>query len=277
MISIKLRYFYNVFREMINLLEMNKQLTIEMTKRELTDQYSGQILGWFWTIGHPLFLMLVYVIVFGYVFQLRIGGTQELPMNYTVYLLSGLIPWMGLQLSMTKSATAITSNANLVKQVVFPVEILPVKVVLSSIANQCISLVLLIAYVLVSYRTLPWTYVMLPSLVLLQTLGMIGLAYIFSAIGAYFRDLKDFIQLFSVAGMYLMPIFYLPEWVPKILRPFLYFNPVSYMAWCYQDALYFGRIEHPISWVVFIVMTLGLFFSGYIIFQKTKVMFGNVL
>ena len=47
-----------------------------------------------------------------------------------------------------------------------------------------------------------------------------------------------------------MPMFYLPEVVPAVCRPLLYVNPFSYLVWCYQDAVYFGRFEHPWAWPV---------------------------
>lgn len=269
--------YFSASKELVLLLTRHRQLTWEMTKREVTDQYLGQFLGWLWAVGHPVFLMCVYVVIFEYVFKLRIGGTQELPMGYTVYLLAGLVPWMGLQTVLGKSAVAITANANLVKQVVFPIEILPVKVVFSSVMTQGIGMLLLLGYIMVVYKTLMLSLLLLPVLLALQIIGMIGVAYVFSAVGVYFRDLKDFVQLFCIAGLYLMPVFYLPDWVPQTLRPLLYINPISYMVWCYQDVFYFGRIEHPIAWIVFTILSFGALWGGYAVFRKVKIFFGNVL
>ncbi len=265
------------FRELISLLTRHRQLTLEMSKREITDRYLGQILGTFWAIGHPLVLMGVYVFIFAFVFKIKIGGTHELPLDYTTYLLSGLIPWMCFQESMMKGSMSITGNANLVKQVVFPIEILPVKGVLSSLMTMFISLCILVVYVLVTNHSLHWTYVLIPLLIFFQSLLMIGVCYIISSIGVYLRDVKDFVQVFSFMGMYLLPIFYLPTFVPKIFRPFLYLNPFSYLIWCYQDVLYYGRFDHWWAWYVFSFMSLGVFYGGYCIFRKLKTMFGNVL
>jgi lipopolysaccharide transport system permease protein len=207
----------------------------------------------------------------------RVGGTHDLPLDYMTYLLSGLIPWLSFQESMSKAATAITGNANLVKQVVFPIEILPVKGVLSSFITQIIFTVLLIIYVLFSHGSLLWTYVFIPVLFFFQILAMIGVAYILAAIGAYFRDLKDFVQVFSIVGLYLMPLFYLPAMVPSLFKPILYLNPFSYLIWCYQDIFFFGRFEHPWAWGIFIISSLMIFLLGYQLFRKLKVMFGNVL
>lgn len=248
-----------------------------MSKREIGERYAGQVLGTLWTIGHPLILMAIYVFIFGYVFRLRVGRTRELPLDYTVYLLSGLIPWMSFQELMSKGATVITSNANLVKQVVFPIEVLPVKTVIVSFLSQIVSISILIVYVLIQHGKLPWTYALLPVLFFFQFLAMTGVAYLFSAVGAYFRDLKDFVQVFCIAGMYIMPMFYLPEWVPGALRPILYLNPFSYLIWCYQDVCYFGRLEHPWAWGVFLFLSVTVFYGGYRLFRRLKMMFGNVL
>lgn len=268
---------FQAFRELILLLTKHRQLTIEMSKREITDRYLGQVFGAFWAIGHPLVLMGVYIFIFVVVFKVKIGGTREMPLDYTTYLLSGLIPWMGFQESMNKGSTVIISNASLVKQVVFPIEILPVKGVIASLISMVISLVLLVLYVLATNRSLPWTYILIPLLVFLQALAMIGLSYVLSSVGAFLRDIKDFVQVFSIVGLYLMPIFYLPKFVPAVFRPILYINPFSYLIWCYQDALYYGRFEHWWAWLVFPVLSIGMFYGGYRVFRKLKVILGNVL
>jgi lipopolysaccharide transport system permease protein len=268
---------YSAFRELVALLTRHRQLTWEMTRREVRDRYAGQVLGAFWAVGHPLVLMGIYVFVFAYVFQVRIGGTRELPLDYTTYLLCGLVPWMSFQEAIAKATTAIVGSANLVKQVVFPIEVLPVKGVLASFATQLVATGAMIGYVLWSHHSLPWTYLLLPVLFFFQGLAMIGVAYLLSSVGAYFRDLKDFVQVFCVAGMYIMPIFYLPQMVPEVFRPLLYLNPFSYMAWCYQDACYFGRFQHLWAWPVFLIGSTATFYLGYRVFRKLKICFGSVL
>lgn len=278
-----MRYFLSfdlhirAFREVLRLVIMYKSLTWEMTKSEVTDRYRGQILGWFWAILHPLILIGVYIFIFVVIFKIRIGGTREMPLDYTTYLLSGLIPWLTVQEVMSKAGTAITSNANLVKQVVFPIEILPIKSILASLITQGIFLSILIMYVLATNHSLPFTYIFLPLLVFIQMIGMAGISFTLSAIGVYFKDVKDFVQMFTLIGIYLLPIFYLPEQVPEQFRLLLFINPFSYMVWCYQDVLYLGRFDHPWAWVAFIVMSHFSFTFGYNLFRKLKIMFGNVL
>jgi lipopolysaccharide transport system permease protein len=265
------------FLELIALFKRRGRLIYELTKREIGERYSGQVFGAFWAIGHPLLLTLVYIFIFGFVFRARTGGTIDMPLDYTAYILSGIIPWLVFQESLSKASTVIIANANVVKQVIFPLEVLPVKSVLATIVTEIIFLFLLLIYTLLTSRTLPWTYVFLPILVLFQALAMIGMSYLFSSIGAYFRDLKDFVQAFLSIAFFILPILYLPESIPAAVRPVLYLNPLSYMIWCYQDILYFGRFAHPWAWAVFLPGSVFVFIFGFRIFRKLKTMFGNAL
>jgi lipopolysaccharide transport system permease protein len=265
------------FTELTRVFRTRARLIYELTRREIGERYSGQVLGVFWAIGHPLMLTLVYVFVFGFVFRARVGGTLDTPLDYTSYLLAGIIPWLVFQESMNKASTVFIQNANTVKQVIFPIEVFPIKSVLATLVTELVFLVLLAAYSLITGRGLAWTYVLLPVLIVFQVLGMIGISYLFSSVGVFFRDLKEIVQVFLSVAFFILPILYLPESVPGAIRPILYLNPLSYMIWCYQDALYFGAFAHPWAWLVFGSGSVFVFVLGYRIFRRLKVMFGNVL
>lgn len=272
-----LRGHFPAFFELIKLLTAHRELMFELARRDISDRYVGQALGMFWALLHPLFLMGLYVFVFAFVFKVKMGDSLDMPLDYTAYILSGLIPWMAFQESMSKSCSAISSNASLVKQVVFPIEVLPAKGVLASFLPQLISTAVLILYVLTTTHHLPATYFLIPILLVMQFMAMMGVSYLLSAIGVYFKDVKDFVQLFGAVGMYAMPIFYLPGWVPAIFKPILYINPFSYLVWTYQDALYFGEFRHPEAWVINFSLSFIAFTVGYRLFRKVKPSFGGAL
>lgn len=230
-----------------------------------------------WAVLHPLFLMVLYVFVFSVVFKSRLNMPLDYPVDYTVYVLGGLIPWLACQEVLSRSAVAITSSANLVKQVVFPLEILPTRVVLSAMWPQLVCTALLILYTLFLIKALPLTYVLLPVLLIFQFLGLLGIAFLFSAGGVFFRDLKDIVQMINMALIFVSPILYLPDMVPPHLQFILWLNPVTYMIWCFQDVCVFARIMHPVAWVVFPAMSLVSLYVGNKFFRKAKHFFGNVL
>ena len=269
--------YVQALRELAAMLTRKRALTIAMARRELTAEHSAHAFGSFWGVAQPLFLILLYAFIFGVVFKQKVGGTFELPLNFTIYMLSGLVPWLAFQVSMVKSASVISGNANLVKQVVFELEILPVAGALAACVPLAIGLAFVMLYTLADYGTLPVTYLLLPVVVVLQVLAMAGVAFIASALGAFFRDIREIITMFALAAIFIMPIVYLPDNVPGPFQPVLWANPFTYMVWCYQDVLYFGRIEHPYAWLVFAAWSLFAFAGGYRLFRKVKPYFGNVL
>ena len=202
-------------QEAIRLFYKHRRLTWEMAKSELSERYSGQVLGAFWSVIHPLLQIGLYVFIFAFVFRATLGNALSFPRDYATYILAGLVPWISLQDSLNKATTAIHANVSLVRQVVFPIEILPVKGVVVTAISQVISLSLVTVYVIARNQSLPWTYILLPVLVVMQLAVMTGFSLALSAAGAYFRDLKDIVQVLALASMYVSPVFYLPESVPR--------------------------------------------------------------
>ena len=271
------RPYASAFRELVALLRRRRRLTYEMARRELSSEHSGKRLGMFWGLFQPLFLLMVYAFIYGVVFKAKIGGTYALPRNFTIYLLAGLVPWFAFQLAMAKATTVITANSSLVKQVVFDLDVLPV----ASTVTACLSLTIGVAFVtlftLATYGALPATYLLLPVLLIVWGLAVIGVAYVLAALGTFVRDVRDLVQLSGVVLIFLMPIVFLPTSVPKAFEPLFAVNPFTYMVFCFQDVLYFGRLEHPASWVVFPLWSLVVFVGGYRLFRRSRPLFANVL
>jgi len=269
--------YARAYRELLGILRRHARLLLLLTRREIVEPHAGQLLGAFWVIGHPLFLLAVYTAIFNLIFRAHIGGSVELPLDYTAYVLSGLVPWMAFQQGITKGVSAIVSNATLVKQQIFPVEVLPLRSALSSGIVLILGVVFLTLYDVLREHAAYWTFILIVPIALLQLAATAGLAFVLSSLGVFLRDVREMVQLFCVVNIYLMPAIYLPSMIPPPFRPLLYANPFSYVIWCYQDALYFGRIEHPWAWAINIAFSLIILVIGYRLFRKLKPMFGNVL
>lgn len=255
----------------------HRALLYQQIRRDLLDQHAGQMLGGLWVILHPLFIMLVYVSVFALVFQVRIGDQLDTPLDYTSYILSGLAVWLAMVQALSKTASSVYSQASLIKQVVFPLEILPVKAALSTLAPLGVMLTVYFVYTIGIKQHFLETFLLIPVLFLIYVLWVVGIGLILASLSVFVRDIREFIQLFTVAGIFLLPIVYLPSSVPAIFKPILYLNPFSYLIWCFQDVLYYGRIEHPVAWIVAIGGGLLLLGLGSRIFRALKPYFGDAL
>lgn len=252
-----------------------RELILAMARRETTDRYVGQMLGPLWTIGHPLLLITIYIIFFAFALNSRagVGGRGD----YLLYMLCGLIPWMAIQDAMMRGTAAVVSHANLVKQVAFPLEVLPVKTILAALLNQLISTVLFLVYVLWSQGSASAMWLLFPPLFCIQFVGLLGLGYFFASVGVFFRDLKDVLTVFCTGAIYCLPIFYQLDNVPRPIRIVVQCNPFTHLLFCYQDIFLYKSFEHPWSWIGVSAASIVLFYVGHRAFQRLRPIFGNQL
>jgi lipopolysaccharide transport system permease protein len=252
-----------------------RSLVWEMTRRELTDMHAGQAAGVVWLLAHPLLQFFVYAMLFTTVFQVRIAGKG--PEDYLVYLFSGLTPWLMTQDILARSPNTIIANQSIVKKVMFPLEVLVCKTFIASLFVQSIMLICALMFIFISRGTFPLIYILLPVIFVLHLFMMWGLALLLASITPYFRDTSEIVRIFVTVIIYLLPILYLPDAAPSLVQTILSANPFSHLIWCYQDVLYFNDIEHPYSWFITTVFSLGLLISGSYIFVRLRHYFASVL
>lgn len=262
--------------EVASAVRRYRELVLEMTRRDILDRYAGQVLGGLWAIGNPLLLMAVYVFAFTFLFRGRLGPNGS-PAEYTVYLLAGLAPWVALQETLGRASSGVLANANLVKQIVFPSEILPLKIALGALPTLIVGLLVTMVLALTTGTARPEGWILLPPVIVCHILMTAGLSYLLAAIGVFVRDSKDVVSLLLSIGLFLHPILYHPGAVPRALETAFHLSPLSYLIWCYRDALFYGAITRPTAWVALPLISITLFAFGYRVFRMLRPTFGNVL
>ena len=217
--------------------------------------------------------------------SMPIESAPNLPgsVQFSLYLLSGFFPWICLSEGMVRASISIFSNANIVKQVVFPTEILPIYGIVSSFLNVLIGFIIIILMILIFVHRLSWWVFLLPIPIITQFLFMAGVGWILAVIGTYIRDTKDVLQAGLLIGVFVTPVFFdekvlyaagLPN---KLVWAVLNLNPFAHLLNMYRDILYYGQIQHPWSFVVFSLSALIIAFLGYRFFNKTKIAFGSIV
>ena len=251
-----------------------RELLWEMTRRDLLERQAGLAFGAFWVIGQPLLMMLVYVFVFSFVFKVRLsvdGGA-----GYTAFLLAGLAPWLAFQEALGRAPTCITENRSLVKQIVFPLDILPLKLVLSTLVVLSVGLAFPLALVLFNGTAKPLFWLLLPIPIVSHLLLVGGLVYMIAAAGVFLPDIRNITQLFLMIGLFVHPILYVPGMVPKWTEIAFQALPFSHLIWIYRDAV-LGGIAHPESWLISPVLGVAFLVIGYRMFRSLCHMFGDAL
>jgi len=259
------------------LIWRRRELLGELVKRDLIEAYAGSFLSRGWAILHPILLIGLFLFVFGYVFVTRLGAQLPVVPDFAVFLLAGLTAWLTVQAALAKGTVALTSASNLVKQVVFPIELLPVKSVLSAQVPVLIGVVIVTVYSFLRFQIvsplLPLVFFVLAA----QTILLLGIVFMLSALNVFVRDTKDFITFFSSFGMFLLPIIYVPGSLPPAFNVILYLNPFSYAIWCFQDIFFFRSFEHPFAWLALGLLAIAALTLGLRFFERTRGSFGDAL
>jgi lipopolysaccharide transport system permease protein len=254
-----------------------RALLWELVRRDLSEAYAGSMLAGFWAILHPVFLISLYLFVFGFVFTARLGAELPEAPDFAVYMLTGLSCWLAMQGALARSTTSLLASSNLVKQVVFPIELLPIRSVISAQLPLLIGIVVVTVYSLVRFGFVSPLLPLVIYVVAAQLVMMTGIALFCSALTVFVKDVKDFVTFFTAFGVFLLPIIYLPGTLPSAFEWVLVFNPLSHAIWCLQDIFFFQAVMHPWSWLALGVLAVGSLWFGARFFERTRMNFGDAL
>lgn len=254
----------------------NRSLIVRLAYKDLTDRYAGSALGIFWTILQPLLLISLYTLVFTFIFKVRIGS--DAPTGYAFYAVAGLLPWLAIADGLSKSVGAVTNKAALVKQTIFPTDILPASTALTSFLPLIFGFfIYLIAGLLIGHIHLTWLILLLPAVMLIHFMLITGIGYFLAIGGVYFRDLIELISFLLTIGLFVTPILYLETSIPQVFIWPMRLNIFAHLIYMYRDVVYYGKILHPWSFVACFALGLILFVLGLRAYQKVKIYFANIL
>lgn len=244
----------------------------QTTRNDIRARFAGSVLGLLWLVLYPLLLLGAYAFVYILVFKVRFAlfNTNE----YVLLIFCGLIPFLGFTEALAVGITSVTSNSRLIKNTLFPIDIIPVKAVLSSQCTQVIGLGLVIIAIAFTGKITLWSLLVFPIWIL-QLMFTTGLIWILSSLNVYFRDLQNIVTILTLFLMMVSPIAYTADMVPANLQPFLKGNPLFYLITAYQDALMLGRFPRDNVIFVLIILAFIFFLVGYWFFTRIKKVFAD--
>lgn len=256
----------------------NRQLILQMTKREVVGRYKGSAVGLAWSFFNPVLMLVVYTFVFSVVFKARWGvGGEENKTLFAVILFVGLIVHGLFAEVLNRAPGLILGNVNYVKKVVFPLEILPVISMAAALFHSLISLsVLLIAFMLFN-GYLQWTAIFIPLVLMPFIIFTLGLAWMLAAIGVFLRDVGQVIGMVTMVMLFLAPVFYPLSAVPEEFVPYMLANPLTFIIQQSREVLIWGRFPNWAGLCVYMLLAIIVGWAGYFLFQKTRKGFADVL
>lgn len=258
-------------------LRQRGELIVTLAYRMVFERHKGQVLGGIWAFFHPMLMISIYLVIFKYVFQIKFPESSGIKLDYTLYLLSGLVPWLAMVDNLAKAPHVLTSNASVIKQIHIPVEVFSMASGLSSLFYMAVYMALMILFSVYSFGGVNASLLLLPVVMLLNSMFLLGLTFILAPLSAYFKDLKELIQAFLLINMYMMPTIYPPGFAPPLMEKLLYLNPFSYFIWAYQDVFSFGFIRSYPVWGGMVAISVITFFVGLRFQSKIREMIADSL
>jgi len=240
------------------------------TVGELRQRYAGSLMGLFWLALSPMLLMAFFSFVYLVVFRIRPTAMSEY--EYVLYMLAGLIPFLGLSEALTFGTASLSFNKAILLNTVFPSELVPVRAVLVSQASTAVGLALTVLIALFMGK-LSWTILLVPLVWLLQVMFVMGLVWILALASLVFRDIQQSLTFVMMALMVVTPIAYTVDMVPRAVRAVVYVNPLSYFVLAFHDLIVFGRAPSVATVAIMVALAFLSYGIGFWIFQRAKKVF----
>lgn len=256
----------NIAKDLYNYRELLKT----NIKKDVGGKYKNSVLGVLWSFINPLLQIAVYALVFQVILKSEIE-------NYTVYLCCGLIPWQYFSSVVLRGAAVVVDNANIIKKVYFPREILPISVVASEGVNFLIATIIILGFVIFGGIGLSWNILWYFVILAIQFVVSIGVAFIVSSLTVYFRDLLHLLGILIQLLFYATPIVYSISSVPVNLQWIVKINPMSYLIDGYRSIFYDKMMPNIQGLLIALAMGIVLCLIGYFVFKKLERRFAEEL
>ena len=245
----------------------HRNVLVATTVFELKKRYAGSAFGLFWVILYPALLLGVYIFVYMVVFKVRFPDMGEY--QYVLYVFSGLVPYLGLMDALNSGASVVRQNMHLVKSVMLPIDLVPVRTVLITMISQSVTMTILLVMAAVG-GTLGPHLLWLPVVLILQFLFFLGLICFIAPLGVMLPDVQYFIGLFLLLLLFLTPVGFRPEMLSGKMTLMVTLNPVYYLIEVVRCSVLYGRFPDPTVSVVFVALCAIVFAAGAAFFLRFK-------
>src|SRR3984957_10659987 len=240
-------------------------------KHDVRQRYAGSVLGSFWALLYPLFMVAFYATIYVVIFRVRVPNLS--PEVYTVLVMSGLSAVLMFSESISNGLGAIVNQRSLLLNTVFPAELLPPRSVLASQVPSLVAIVLASIAAVFLGSASPIAIFVVPIAWILLIMFLIGLVWIFSLIALVLRDIQQGVSIINMSMMVLSPMAYTPDMVPSALKFIIWLNPISYFILCLQAPLALGTWPSPAAMIGSVCLGVCSFFLGIAFFRRARFAF----
>lgn len=238
-----------------------------LAKFELIKQSRGAVLGWFWLFAKPL----IFIAVFWFALDIGLRAGRDMDPPYFLWLISGVIPWFFMRDVLNKGTDVLHRYSYLVTKIKFPLSGISTLNILS-IATIHLGLVLVLLVLYFAFgMQLDLYLIQIPVLIIIMILFFNMVSILTSQISAISKDFKNLITsivtpLFWLSGIIFNVADLEIEWIKSILL----FNPITFFASSYRDALYYKTWiwEEPLALLCFGAVFLATLIVMLLVYKR---------
>ena len=248
-----------------------------MIERDTRSRYRGSAGGLFWSAINPLLMLAVYTYFFSEVFHARWGDATQLKSDFALILFIGLLLHGLLAESIVRAPMLIVGQSNLVRKVVFPLELLPVVGIGSAFFHFCVGVLIWLVFYMSTHGLPPATALLLPVVVAPLLVMLLGFCWLLSSLGVYLRDVGHVVPFIAVVLMFASPVFYPLSALHEPFLTLVQFSPLTAPIQQARQVLMDGLL--PDWWVLarYSIVALAITYAGFAWFQGTRRGFADVL
>ncbi len=241
-------------------ISRNLHLLQQLVRRDFAARFTGSALGVGWAVLQPLTLVVLYWFVFTFMIPQGPGATDN---GYVLFLIAGLVPWIGFNEGIMRSTTSIVDNASIVRRLAFRSELLVVVPNASAMIFEAIGLGLFLIFLAATHVLSPMLWI-LPFALALQFTIQTGAGWFLASLYVFFRDLAQVLGFVLSIVFYLSPILY-P--VSHRFESFFAWNPLTPLLGLFRSAM-LGSALPPAASIVFLLVVAAVVFSGGLAFFR---------
>lgn len=253
----------------IELVIQNRDLLCKTVGFALRGRFVNNALGAIWLLLYPLLFLSLYAAVFIHILGVRMPGLSSA--EYVLVIFSGLVPFLAFSEAFGVGTASIVSNRALMRNTLFPIELVVVRDVVVGHATMGLGMLLVWGVAIYQGHLHP-THLMLPVIYLLQIIMVTGFVWLTSTINVFFRDLQQAIPIIVLMLMMVSPIGYTPDMVPEGMRFITDFNPLAWLMELYRSCLITGIIPWD-RLALLSAFSAVMFAAGYRVISRLKPVF----
>lgn len=239
--------------------------------RDIKARYAQSILGIGWAVIQPLFMMVVFSVVFGRLADVESDGTP-----YPIFAYIALVPWTFFANALTQGTASLTRNGEMLKKVYIPRLMMPLSAVAGKLVDFIIAFTLL-GGLMLWYDIVPtwWAFTM-PILVLLLMLTASGMSMLLAALAVQYRDINYGMNFGVQALMFAAPVIYPASSVPEQFRLLYAINPMVGVIEGFRSA-FLGTNPMPWDFLgIGAVSAVVIAAIGAVYFRRMEKIFADV-